>query len=162
MKSEVVVRQAEPKEFERVGHLIYELLTELYPGEAYQRSAFVAAASTLLTGSEGAWSYLATTSAGRDVGVVTLNECAAIYAGSRFGEISEFYVVPDFRSKGVGTLLIEAAISFGRERGWISRSMGRNDSYSGSSRLPCPLRTSRWDRREFMHPATPHVAADHP
>ncbi len=124
MRSEVVVRQAEPKEFERVGHLIYQLLTELYPGEVYPRDGFVDAARTLLTGSEGVWSYLATTSAGRDVGVVTLNECAAIYAGGRFGEISEFYVVPDFRSKGVGALLMEAAVSFGRERGWPNIEVG--------------------------------------
>ena len=124
MKSDVVVRRGEPEEFERVGHLIYELMTELYPGAVYQRNAYVDAARTLLTGSEGVWSYLAMTSAGRDVGVVTLNECAAIYSGGRFGEISEFYVVPDFRSKGVGALLIEAAISFGRERGWPNIEVG--------------------------------------
>jgi GNAT superfamily N-acetyltransferase len=47
-----------------------------------------------------------------------LNECAAIYAGGRFGEISEIYVVPDGRSKKVGALLIEAAAAFGRKREW--------------------------------------------
>ena len=52
VKSDVVVRQAEPEEFERVGHLVYELLTEIYPGAAYQRNVFVDAARTLLTGSE--------------------------------------------------------------------------------------------------------------
>ncbi len=124
MKSDVVVRQGEPEEFERVGHFVYELLTELYPSAAYRRDVFVDAAKTLLTGSEGVWSYLAMTAAGRAVGVVTLNECAAIYSGGRFGEISEFYVVPDFRSKGVGALLIEAAISFGRERGWPNIEVG--------------------------------------
>ena len=61
---------------------------------------------------------MATTTDDRDVGVVMLNECAAIYAGGRFGEISELYVVPDARSKKVGALLIEAAAAFGRTRGW--------------------------------------------
>ena len=124
MKPEVVVRQAGPKEVERVGHLVYELLTELYPDAAYKRNVFVDTASTLLTGSEGMWSFLATTPDNRDVGVVTLNECAAIYVGGRFGEISELYVVPDFRSKGVGALLIEAAVAFGRERGWPHIAVG--------------------------------------
>ena len=124
MKSEVVVRQAGSKECGRVGHLVYELLKELNPGEDHQRSAFVDAASTLLTGNQGVWSFLATLPAGRDVGVVTLNECAAINWGGRFGEICELYVVPDFRSKGVGALLIEAAVSFGRERGWLGIEVG--------------------------------------
>jgi len=124
MKSEVTVQQASSRECERVGHLVYELMKELSPGEDHQRSAFVDAASTLLTGNEGVWSYLATISAGRDVGVVTLNECAAINWGGRFGEVCELYVVPDFRSKGVGALLIEAAISFGRERGWLGIEVG--------------------------------------
>ena len=55
----------------------------------------------------------------RDVGVVTLNECAAIYSGGRFGEISELYVVPDYRSKGVGAMLMEAAVALGRE--WLAQ-----------------------------------------
>ncbi len=124
MKPEVVVRQAGPKEVERVGHLVYELLTELYPDAAYKRNVFVDTASTLLTGSEGVWSFLAKTPDDRDVGVVTLNECAAIYAGGRFGEISEFYVVPQFRSKGVGALLIKTTVAFGRERGWPHLAVG--------------------------------------
>jgi GNAT superfamily N-acetyltransferase len=124
MESKVVVRRAGPEEFESVGNLIYELMTELYPDTAQQRNAFVDAARRLLKGSAGVWSYLAMTSDDRDVGVITLNECAAIYAGGRFGEISEFYVVPDFRSAGVGARLIEAAIAFGRERGWPNIEVG--------------------------------------
>jgi GNAT superfamily N-acetyltransferase len=44
--------------------------------------------------------------------------------GGRFGEICELYVVPDYRSKGVGALLIEAAVSFGRKRGWLGIEVG--------------------------------------
>jgi GNAT superfamily N-acetyltransferase len=124
VRSEVVVRQAGPREFERVGELVCALLKELYPDAAYERSAFVDTARTLLEGSEGVWSFLATTPDDRAVGVVTLNECAAIYAGGRFGEISELYVVPGFRSKAVGALLIEAAVAFGRERGWPDVEVG--------------------------------------
>ena len=124
MKSEIVVRQAGPGEFERVGQLVCELLTELYPEMGYQRDVCVDAARALRTDCEGVWFLLATTQDDRDVGVVTLNECAAIYAGGRFGEISELYVVPDFRSEGVGALLLEAAIGLGRERGWPDIEVG--------------------------------------
>ena len=118
MEAAVIVRQAEPEEFERVGLLTYELLAELYPELGYERDGCVDSARTLLAGSDCVWSFLATTHDDRDVGVVMLNECAAIYAGGRFGEISELYVVPDGRSKNVGARLTEAAVAFGRKREW--------------------------------------------
>ncbi len=108
----------------RVGSLVYELLNELFPELGYTREKCIETAERLLAGSERVWSFLATTHDGRDVGVVTLNECAAIYAGGRFGEISELYVDPEFRSKGVGAQLIEAAVEFGRERGWPDIEVG--------------------------------------
>jgi len=118
MEAAIVVRQARAEEFERVGQLIYKLLAELYPEVGYERNGFVESARTLLAGSDGVWAFLASTRDDRDLGVVTLNECAAIYAGGRFGEISELYVVPDSRSKNVGALLTEAAAAFGRKREW--------------------------------------------
>jgi len=118
MEPRIVVQQAGPGEFERVGQLIYELLAELYPDLGYKRNVCVDTARTLLTDRDGVWSFLATTHDDRDVGVVMLNECAAIYAGGRFGEISELYVVPDARSKNVGSLLTEAVVAFGRKREW--------------------------------------------
>jgi len=118
LESELVVKLARPEDFERVGHLTYALLAELYPELGYERDACVDAARTLLTGSHGVWSFLATAQGDRDVGVVMLNECAAIYAGGRFGEISELYVVPDHRSQKVGARLTDAVVAFAREREW--------------------------------------------
>ena len=47
----------------------------------------------------------------RAVGVLTLNECAAIYTGGKFGEIPELYVELNLRSAGIGPMLLEAAES---------------------------------------------------
>lgn len=58
------------------------------------------------------------------VGLIILNECAAIYAGGKFGEISELYVLPAYRSKGVAAYLIEAATLEGRARGWKRLEVG--------------------------------------
>ena len=124
MGSDVVVWQASPAQAERVGHLVYELLSELYPELGYEREKFIDTAGKLLVAGEGVWSFLAKTHDERDVGVIMLNECAAIYSGGRFGEITELYVVPDFRSKGVGAQLIEAAVALGRERGWPDIEVG--------------------------------------
>ena len=58
------------------------------------------------------------------MGVITLNECASIYASGRFGDISEFYVRPRFRGLAVGKRLLEAAVQFARQRGWSRLEVG--------------------------------------
>jgi GNAT superfamily N-acetyltransferase len=60
----------------------------------------------------------------RPAGVVTLNQCAAISAGGRFGEICELYVGPDDRSAGLGRHLIEAAVDYARKAGWTRIEVG--------------------------------------
>lgn len=54
----------------------------------------------------------------RIVGVVTLSESCALYAGGLFGTIPEFYVIPERRSLGIGALLLSAARSHAQSQGW--------------------------------------------
>jgi GNAT superfamily N-acetyltransferase len=60
----------------------------------------------------------------KPVGVMTLNECAAIYAGGKFGEISELYVRPNMTSQGVAQRLLQYARNEGRSRGWKRIEVG--------------------------------------
>jgi GNAT superfamily N-acetyltransferase len=53
-----------------------------------------------------------------------MNECAAIYAGGKFGEISELYVRPEYRSNGVAARLLEAAGKHAEECGWKRLEVG--------------------------------------
>lgn len=53
--------------------------------------------------------YLAVDDSGKVVGVITLGESGAVYAGGKFGVIHELYIDPDMRSCGIGRLLIEKA-----------------------------------------------------
>jgi len=124
VKEKVVIRMASSEHAERVGRLVYDLLSELYPDLGYSRDKCIETARTLLAEGEGVWSFLAMTRDDRDVGVIMLNECAAIYSGGRFGEISELYVAREFRSRGIGEQLIETAVTFGRERGWPDIEVG--------------------------------------
>ena len=55
---------------------------------------------------------------GDAVGVLTLVESLALYAGGRIGVINELYVVPPYRSEGVGKILLDAAKSLADDRGW--------------------------------------------
>lgn len=52
------------------------------------------------------------------VGVITVTESLALYAGGRIGVVNELYVVPPFRSEGVGKILVDAVKELARERGW--------------------------------------------
>ena len=121
---EITVRQAAAEDAGTVAGLVFELLLELVPAYAGSLTAdeLTPIAAALL--GDGVWAYLAETRDGRAVGVLTLNECAAIYARGRFGEISELYVRPDYRSATVGPRLIDAAVAFGRTRGWRMIEVG--------------------------------------
>lgn len=54
----------------------------------------------------------------RLIGLLTLTETQAIYAGGSYGVIDEMYVVPEHRSDGIGKRLIQAAMDIARQKGW--------------------------------------------
>jgi len=56
---------------------------------------------------------------GEVVGVITLVETISLYAGGHIGVLNELYVVPEYRSEGVGKILLDAAKELGEERGWV-------------------------------------------
>ena len=58
------------------------------------------------------------------VGVMMVNERAAIRAGDLYGKLTELYVHPDWRGRGVASALIRAAAEMGRERGWSRLEVG--------------------------------------
>ena len=113
------IRMAEADDCEIVATLVHELITELLAPQvpAVSLGDFVETAHELLSGST-VWALLAEPDPGHAVGVLTLNECAAIYASGRFGEISELFVQPSFRSQRVGESLLRSAVEFGCSRGW--------------------------------------------
>lgn len=52
------------------------------------------------------------------IAVVTLSETYALYAGGKIGVIQEFYVVPNFRASGIGSMLIEQVKIYGSQHNW--------------------------------------------
>ncbi len=113
-----VIRRAEAADAATVAALVTRLLMELEPDAGAEIAAMglPAITSELLAG-ERIIAFLARQE-DQAIGVICLHECAAIYAGSLFGEISELYVVPTCRTDGLGQQLLEAGIALARERRW--------------------------------------------
>lgn len=52
------------------------------------------------------------------VGLITLVECFAVYAGGNYGIINELYVSPPYRSKGVGKQLLDKVKETAKQKNW--------------------------------------------
>lgn len=52
------------------------------------------------------------------VGILTIVECLSISAGGKYGVLNELYVVREYRSEGVGKMLVDEAKSLADARGW--------------------------------------------
>lgn len=127
--SSVTIRQATIDDSRAVATMVLELLLEIAPESADTLSldGLAGVSASLLADGQGVWAFLAVAGGGEAVGVLTLNECAALYAKGRFGEISELYVAPEWRSAKVGAKLIDAAVAFGRGCGWPLIEVGAPD-----------------------------------
>jgi GNAT superfamily N-acetyltransferase len=66
----------------------------------------------------GAYVALIARDGATPVGFAGLCESHALYTEGTFGIIQEFYVVPERRSAGIGTALLEAARAYARSKGW--------------------------------------------
>ena len=114
----IEIRRAGPQDRQTVLELVERLLTELedlpkeFAGLDRDRTLF-----DLANAGDTFIAFLARTS-GEPIGVLTVTETFAIYAGGRYGVIDELYVEPAHRSAGIGRLLLEEALAVARERGW--------------------------------------------
>lgn len=116
------LERAEERDVPTVLALVEELLTEL-GGEgdefaAVDRDRLEARIPENLE-SGRFLALLAREESGTAIGVLTLSESFALYAGGDYGVIDEMYVRPEYRGRGVGRALVEAAAAVARERGWF-------------------------------------------
>ncbi|MFQ5551999.1 MAG: GNAT family N-acetyltransferase [Gemmatimonadales bacterium] len=122
---DVSIRVLERKDAPVVAKLLHELLHELAKEDGPSLATLQRTAEDVL-GSDSIDGVLAFVE-DEPVGVIMLNECMAIYAGGRFGEITELYVSPEYRSKGIAPMLIGAAEKIGHQKGWKRLEVGAPD-----------------------------------
>ncbi|MGB7297745.1 MAG: GNAT family N-acetyltransferase [Burkholderiaceae bacterium] len=122
----ITVHPARTRDAETVARLVHALLCELsgVTADSINIHKLIRVTESLIGQDGDVWAFLATDEQGDAVGVLTLTECVAIYAGGTFGVISEFYVKPALRSGGVGPQLLEAAVALGRDRSWGRLEVG--------------------------------------
>lgn len=54
----------------------------------------------------------------KEIAVVTMTETYALYVGGKIGVIQEFYISPEYRASGVGSMLIEQVQTYGQRQNW--------------------------------------------
>lgn len=52
----------------------------------------------------------------KPIAVVTMTENYALYTGGKIGVIQEFYVSPEYRSSGVGAMLIKQVTNYAKQQ----------------------------------------------
>lgn len=116
------IRQLRPDDAPIVASLVARLLCELAPEADVHSAGLLPVARRVMEGGN-VTGFLALQE-DIPVGLIMLNECAAVYAGGRFGEISELYVDPALRSQGVAAQLLDRAAQHGRAMGWKRLEVG--------------------------------------
>jgi len=88
--NDIKIVAASLTDFEQVAGLVRALLVELDPSGADKVEKMAQQLAQELLATNAILAFLAK-SGDEYVGVITLHQCAAIYAGGIFGEISELY-----------------------------------------------------------------------
>jgi GNAT superfamily N-acetyltransferase len=99
---------------ELVNRLLVELSDETSQSAAMDRPKIVADLSVAAE----RWTAFLAVDGRSTIGVITLTEAVAAYAGGRYGIISELYVDLAHRCRQVGAQLLAAVRTEGQARGW--------------------------------------------
>jgi GNAT superfamily N-acetyltransferase len=110
---------AEPKHAPQVAAMVFELLREMAARSGGECGVDLVALTRQCRDflERGFYQALLVYHEGEPVGVATLAETYALYAGGKIGVIQEFYVLPDSRSEGLGARLMERVLAQGEKRG---------------------------------------------
>ncbi len=123
---ELFVRKATPNDMYPVIELITDLLSELDGSKAELDSESLSKVYAEFISNDNNRALIAFDHE-KPVGVITVIQSIAIYAQGKYGIINEFYVLPEYRSRGVGKLLMEEAVKFGNDKNWRRIEVGAPD-----------------------------------
>ena len=123
-KMAVEIRIATEDESQVVAELVTELLLELEPQAKEELIEMNLPKLTLSLLSKSKIVAFIAYDDEMPISILTLHECAAIYAGGSFGEISELFVKPKHRGYGIGKKLLQVAKVEANNRHWKRIEVG--------------------------------------
>jgi len=114
-------REATFKDSDIIGSLVVELTTEISKLTKAQHfdidlKSTVQRCFELIR--DGHYSAIIAECENVPIAVVTITETYALYVKGKIGLIQEFYVSPQFRASGVGSMLIEQVQKYGKNKNW--------------------------------------------
>ena len=113
------VVRATPAQYATVLALVQELFDETADGSGeFDGLDLEGTIPTLVAAGPRFAAFLALDDDAHPVGVATITEALAAYAGGWYGILSEMYVRPAYRGAGVGEQLLDEVKAYGRARGW--------------------------------------------
>lgn len=124
--SPILIRKAELFHLKTIARMICSLEQELWPNDHKEFKLKSVVDFLQKTLEDNCMHYCAFVALldSEIVGVITVCEKAAIYALGNIGEIMEMYILPTFRSRGIGRHLMDAVLEYGRQRGWTIIEVG--------------------------------------
>jgi GNAT superfamily N-acetyltransferase len=132
------VIKAEKQHSKEIIRLVTALISEL-GGKRFVIDEFEAAEFIERASDNGKYiAFLALDDRQNALGIITVGESGAVYAGGAFGVIHEFYIAPEIRSNGLGNRLIEKVKKTAIDRGWKRLEVGAP---------PCP----EWERTRSFY-----------
>ena len=115
----ITVSRAVPEQAAAIAALVDRLLREMGGGPSgLDQETARDQCRAWLRGDPGYAAFVACDAEGTPVGLVSVYDLAVLYVGGRMGVISELYVEPAYRRRGLGKRLMRAVYAFGRERAW--------------------------------------------
>lgn len=112
----ILFEKATKKDCETILKLLTALYSEL--GEESESISFLSAGLINNMLSSGKTEIYFAKSDANIIGIFTLTESQAIYAGGEYGTIDEMYIRPDYRSQKTGRKIIEFIIQAANQKGW--------------------------------------------
>ncbi|MCG7912945.1 MAG: GNAT family N-acetyltransferase [Candidatus Thiodiazotropha weberae] len=122
MDTDITIHTATVNDVQKVAMLVDELLTEITHAIGVQAFNYDLEETSLklkdLIEQKKYFVFTARNEQSESIGLLTLYESYALYAGGTFGTIPELYVRPDYRSNKVGLRLLSHAKEFAASKGW--------------------------------------------
>ncbi|MEH6632178.1 MAG: GNAT family N-acetyltransferase [Halopseudomonas aestusnigri] len=120
----IKIYKAKSSDAEDISDCVIALLKELSMGLTIPEPNKVREKCINMLGQDKAFhAFLAKNKVGEIIGLLTLHETDALFASSPFAEIMEFYVVPNYRSKGIGQKFIRKIEEYAKEMNWSSLTL---------------------------------------